>query len=47
MGKPTDGSYPLNTAKFVKILERLGNGENDMGAVTPIEHTVGGSDSYS
>ena len=42
MGKPTDGSYPLNTAKFVKISERLGNGENDMGAVTPIEHTVGG-----
>ena len=40
--KPTDGSYPLNTAKFVKILERLGNGENALGTVTPIEHTVGG-----
>ncbi|KAL3789816.1 hypothetical protein ACHAW5_011239 [Stephanodiscus triporus] len=37
----TDG-YALNTTKFVRILSRLGQGENDLGAVTPNQYTVGG-----
>jgi len=40
--KPTDGTYPLNTQKYVKIFERLGKGEDELGTVTPNNYTVGG-----
>ena len=35
----TGDSYPLNTEKFVNILARLGNGENQLGDVTPQNYT--------
>lgn len=41
-GKPNDGSYPLNTAKYVSILSQLGAGEDTLGTVTPNNYTVGG-----
>ena len=34
--------YPLNTQKFVQILARLGNGENQLGDVTPQNYTQNG-----
>ena len=37
-----NGAYPLNSAKYVKILERLGNDEDNLGTVTPNNYTVGG-----
>lgn len=40
--KPTDGSYPLDSAKFVEVLSRLGRGEDELGTVTPNNYTVGG-----
>ncbi|KAL9184204.1 hypothetical protein ACHAXT_002290 [Thalassiosira profunda] len=39
---PADGRYALDTAKFVRVLSRLGNGENALGTVTPNNYTVGG-----
>lgn len=42
--KPTDETqYALNTAKFVDILSRLGNGEDSLGTITPNNYTVGGA----
>ena len=35
-------SYPLNTQKFVHILARLGNGENQLGDVSPQNYTQNG-----
>lgn len=37
-----DGNNSLNTTKYIIILSRLGNGENDLGDVTPNQYTVGG-----
>jgi hypothetical protein len=35
-------TYPLNTQKFVSILARLGNGENQLGDVSPQNYTQNG-----
>jgi hypothetical protein len=37
-----DTFYPLNTHKFVSILARLGNGENQLGDVSPQNYTQNG-----
>jgi hypothetical protein len=44
--RPPDnnGGYALNTAKFVNVLSRLGNGEDELGTVTPNQYTVGGAE---
>lgn len=36
-----DGKNSLNTTKYLTILSRLGNGENDLGDITPNQYTVG------
>ena len=36
------GENSLNTTKYLTILSRLGNGENDLGDITPNQYTVGG-----
>ena len=38
----TVNAYPLNTQKFVNILARLGNGENQLGDVSPQNYTQNG-----
>ena len=37
-----DGGNSLNTTKYLTILSRLGDGENDLGDITPNQYTVGG-----
>lgn len=40
--KQKQQAYPLNTQKFVDILSRLGNGENQLGDVSPQNYTQNG-----
>lgn len=40
--KQESDSYPLNTQKFVHILARLGNGENQLGGLSPQNFTQNG-----